>query len=632
MGFEPTRAKHNGLAVHRLNHSATSSHVERPFLHALISHLLRTSGASPHPCFSVGFIEPGGGRGGGKRKGFLCVPSRPPRPRTRIILPPAAPRAPPRLPFPKAGGARRCIRTRWVRGRRTLIGRAGSGSLGTPQALPRALFRVCKARRGAAANAVAPPHAQGASWRAPRPAPTGKLRGARLASARFGCARQAAVNPGLLRLRRLRPGGPCCALGAPRAMQMSYAIRCAFYQLLLAALMLVAMLQLLYLSLLSGLHGQEEQDQYFEFFPPSPRSVDQVKAQLRTALASGGVLDASGDYRVYRGLLKTTMDPNDVILATHASVDNLLHLSGLLERWEGPLSVAVFAATKEEAQLATVLTYALSSHCPDMRARVAMHLVCPSRYEAAVPDPREPGEFALLRSCQEVFDKLARVAQPGINYALGTNVSYPNNLLRNLAREGANYALVIDVDMVPSEGLWRGLREMLDQSKQWAGTALVVPAFEIRRARRMPTNKNELLQLYQVGEVRPFYYGLCTPCQAPTNYSRWVNLPEESLLRPAYVVPWQDPWEPFYVAGGKVPTFDERFRQYGFNRISQACELHVAGFDFEVLNEGFLVHKGFKEALKFHPQKEAENQHNKILYRQFKQELKAKYPDSPRHC
>ena len=26
MGFEPTRAEHNGLAVHRLNHSATSSH------------------------------------------------------------------------------------------------------------------------------------------------------------------------------------------------------------------------------------------------------------------------------------------------------------------------------------------------------------------------------------------------------------------------------------------------------------------------------------------------------------------------------------------------------------------------------------------------------------------------------
>ena len=28
MGFEPTRAEHNGLAVHRLNHSATSSRLQ----------------------------------------------------------------------------------------------------------------------------------------------------------------------------------------------------------------------------------------------------------------------------------------------------------------------------------------------------------------------------------------------------------------------------------------------------------------------------------------------------------------------------------------------------------------------------------------------------------------------------
>ena len=29
MGFEPTRAKPNGLAVHRLNHSATSSQLKK---------------------------------------------------------------------------------------------------------------------------------------------------------------------------------------------------------------------------------------------------------------------------------------------------------------------------------------------------------------------------------------------------------------------------------------------------------------------------------------------------------------------------------------------------------------------------------------------------------------------------
>lgn len=32
MGFEPMRAEHNGLAVHRLNHSATSSSLSQDLL------------------------------------------------------------------------------------------------------------------------------------------------------------------------------------------------------------------------------------------------------------------------------------------------------------------------------------------------------------------------------------------------------------------------------------------------------------------------------------------------------------------------------------------------------------------------------------------------------------------------
>ena len=58
MGFEPTRAEHNGLAVHRLNHSATSSHgnpgcsISSSPLHSRISP--NASGrpslaCSPHP-------------------------------------------------------------------------------------------------------------------------------------------------------------------------------------------------------------------------------------------------------------------------------------------------------------------------------------------------------------------------------------------------------------------------------------------------------------------------------------------------------------------------------------------------------------------------------------------------------
>ncbi|XP_036618389.1 beta-1,4-glucuronyltransferase 1 [Trichosurus vulpecula] len=419
--------------------------------------------------------------------------------------------------------------------------------------------------------------------------------------------------------------------------------RCSAYKLALAALLAVALLQFVYLSLLAGLHGREQRRRYGQLFPGGAalgaslqrRAAESAKEQLRAVLAAGGALDASGDYRVYRHVLgDPSRRPRDaLLLATHASLSNLGHVGTLLERWAGPLAVAVFAARPDEAQLATVLTYALGALCTQaVRDRLTMHLVCPARTEAAVPDPREPGEFARISSCTDVFTSLGARSRSGRNYALATNVSYPNNLLRNVAREGAGHALVVDVDMVPSEGLWTGLLELLALGEGRAGRALVVPAFEIRQGVRVPRTKIELMRFLKMGHVRPFYAELCPRCQAPTNYSRWLTLPPGGPLRPAYRVTWQDPWEPFYVAGGGVPSYDERFRQYGFNRISQACELHVAGYEFEVLNDAFLVHKGFKMPGDFHPQKEAENQRNKILFRQFKQELKTKYPDSPRRC
>jgi N-acetyllactosaminide beta-1,3-N-acetylglucosaminyltransferase len=40
-------------------------------------------------------------------------------------------------------------------------------------------------------------------------------------------------------------------------------------------------------------------------------------------------------------------------------------------------------------------------------------------------------------------------------------------------------------------------------------------------------------------------------------------------MAPLFDVLWKDPWEPFYIASNNIPFYDERFKQYGFNRISQ---------------------------------------------------------------
>ncbi|NXD46196.1 B4GA1 glucuronyltransferase, partial [Copsychus sechellarum] len=167
----------------------------------------------------------------------------------------------------------------------------------------------------------------------------------------------------------------------------------------------------------------------------------------------------------------------------------------------------------------------------------------------------------------------------------------------------------------------------------WARLLLVLPAFELRSGLRPPGSKAELLRLWGSGDARPFYGTLCPRCQAPTDFGRWRALPPPPRLRVAYEVPWRDPWEPFFVAPARgVPPFDERFLQYGFNRISQACELHVAGFRFVVLDGAFVAHRGFKEPGGFHGGREAELGQNRRLFRRFREELRERYPGSGRRC
>ncbi|KFZ56442.1 N-acetyllactosaminide beta-1,3-N-acetylglucosaminyltransferase, partial [Podiceps cristatus] len=104
----------------------------------------------------------------------------------------------------------------------------------------------------------------------------------------------------------------------------------------------------------------------------------------------------------------------------------------------------------------------------------------------------------------------------------------------------------------------------------WDRVVFVLPAFEVRTGIRLPGTKAELRELWATGDARPFYGVLCPRCQAPTDYGRWWALPPAPHLRVAYEAPWRDPWEPFYVGPADgVPPFDERFLQYGFNRISQ---------------------------------------------------------------
>ena len=128
--------------------------------------------------------------------------------------------------------------------------------------------------------------------------------------------------------------------------------------------------------------------------------------------------------------------------------------------------------------------------------------------------------------------------------------------------------------------------------------------------------------------LQPFHYELCWKCHNHTKYSEWREEGDDM-----YSVKWMDPWEPFYISLDPIsPYYDERFQQYGFNRISQVCEMHIAGFNWQVLRSAFLMHRGLKISGGTHESEEAEQNANRILFGQFKEELKVKYPGVARRC
>lgn len=280
-------------------------------------------------------------------------------------------------------------------------------------------------------------------------------------------------------------------------------------------------------------------------------------------------------------------------------------------------------------------------------------------------------------------------------YGEDNGVQYPVNLLRNVARKNAetNYVLVLDIDLIPSRSLRNDFLQFIKQNKNKVKLkddtminlddriAFVLPTYEMDvnvdnlhntyedeekdkndefennndefrqfkdhlgmnlgnivgknfGTNTIPTNRSSLLNLVRKKLIRPFYYELCFKCQKSTNYELWQTAENDDRLNALFEIFFQDPYEPFYIAmnSDSLPYYDERFKQYGFNRISQVCNLHVIGYRFLILNNHFLVHKGFKKHDKFHDGKDLELERNRQLFRQFKNELKLKYPNSPRRC
>lgn len=338
------------------------------------------------------------------------------------------------------------------------------------------------------------------------------------------------------------------------------------------------------------------------------------------------------DYAVGTYETESGVDAKDVTLVSQCSPDNLHHIEGLMKAWKGPISIAVFSPDRDA--VSAMFGIQILRKCnADIRRHVTFHIMYPSshppRFDETVDDFTE-------EECSIAMGHLKE--SEGKNYARG-ELPYPQNSLRNIARVKIKTDLfyLVDIDTVPSNDLryqftkFAKKRGLLDQTRF---EAFITPAFEIRSHHNLPASKDNVIRLIDAGEMRPFHYDTCPYCHKPTEFDHWYGYRGSDELEDAFEVEYSNSFEPFYLANTHAaPLHDERFKAYGFDRISQICEMHVKGFTFYVLNNAFITHKGFKFKKNFHETKDYENKKNSKIYEKyFKPELKVKYKASEREC
>ena len=361
-------------------------------------------------------------------------------------------------------------------------------------------------------------------------------------------------------------------------------------------------------------------------------------------------LDGSGHYLINQnvnGIPKPKVGES-LTIATHCTMSNLAYLPLLFRNWDGPVSLALYVDTLDDY---TLILKAFAICNLSVINRIVFHVVRPIE-RSSLNDVHFMQDIELtslfddpISFCYKFEVLLLDLKLKKQNYHLIS--SYPNNLLRNVANRGINtdYVLHLDIDMLPSKDLSRMFDNLTSRLSKIGDvqrkTAFVLPLFEIdfdyfrSNLNRFPLSKPVLLSLIKENVVRPFYSSECGHCQNRTDYPKWIELKPDSALDLAYSIPWSHAYEPLFISHRLyTPSYDERFKQFGYNRMSLLCELHVDGWKFQVLNSAFILHLGFKQidSYAFLEKKRSDMNRNRKLYNDIQKSLALKYPNSSQSC
>ncbi|XP_049805362.1 beta-1,4-glucuronyltransferase 1 [Schistocerca nitens] len=300
-----------------------------------------------------------------------------------------------------------------------------------------------------------------------------------------------------------------------------------------------------------------------------------------------------------------------ITYTTHADYTFLDNLKPLLERWRGPVSLSVHAPGTDFKPTLEAIRWARDCLSPLVAEYVTFHVFFSSRHI-----PKE-----LPRSADASAKGLSDCNKPApwVNvsaaslYKTRSRILYPVNVGRNAARESAttHYVLPSDIELYPSPGVIPDFLEMIRRQDKplLRPNPKVFPLsiFELEKGATLPENKEQLVKMLKNGTAIPFHKKLCPGCHNVPKSKEWLAANITKGLHVFHIgkrIGYHVHWEPIFIGTHQDPLYDERLSWEGkSDKMPQGYALCVLDYEFQILDNAFLVHKPGIKVLKKDPQR-----------------------------
>jgi hypothetical protein len=263
-----------------------------------------------------------------------------------------------------------------------------------------------------------------------------------------------------------------------------------------------------------------------------------------------------------------------ITYTTHADFTFLDNLVPLLERWQGPISLTLYAPGNDFSDTMRRINYlrecAPSSYL--VKDFVTFHLFFDYKHTPKFKIPSDPTTLPVNCSASNPNNTMFGEHLP--TYKKVKKLPYPVNVARNVAREMAmtHYVLSSDIELYPNPNLIPDFMDMLRRNtsalqRPNPNKLFVLSIFEVEaNVTALPQDKTELVHMLRNKSAIPFHKYVCATCHRIPKAREWIEAEVKPGLSVFHVGKRYKPyhhWEPIFIGTKSDPLYDERLTWEG---------------------------------------------------------------------